>query len=72
MAIDGIVTQTHSGQVQHCTLASRCFKENGSVPKGKERTCLLSVNHGDRCTAWETDLTKWLIDADPSKIKQLP
>jgi hypothetical protein len=72
MALDGVVRQTHSGLVLHCTLADKCFKENGSIAKGQERTCLLSVNHGDRCVAWETDGTKWLIDSDVNKIKQLP
>lgn len=72
MALDGVVRQTHSGQVLHCTLADKCFKENGCINKGNQKTCLLSVNHGDRCVAWEVDVTKWLIDTDVSKIKQLP
>jgi hypothetical protein len=72
MALDGVVKQTRDGLVVYCTLANKCFKENGCVAKGKDRTCLLSVNHGDRCVAWETDTTKWMIDVDPNKIKQLP
>lgn len=38
-----------------CTNSQRCFIENGNVPKGKEQTCLLSVNHGNRCKVWESD-----------------
>jgi hypothetical protein len=72
VAIDGVVRQTSSGMVMNCTNAQKCFLENGGIPKGKERTCLLSVNHGDRCQAWDTDGYKWLIDKDTSKIKQLP
>jgi hypothetical protein len=70
--IDGVVRQTSGGMVMQCTNAQRCFLENGGTPKGKDRTCLLSVNHGDRCQAWESDGFKYLIDTDVSKIKQLP
>jgi hypothetical protein len=72
MPIDGVVRQTSEGNVMQCSCSQRCFIENGSVPKGSDRKCLLSVNHGDRCRAWETDGYKWLIDSDPTKIKQLP
>lgn len=72
MVLDGVVRQNANGLVFTCTLSGKCFKENGSICKGSERTCLLSINHGDRCNAWETDVYKWLIDSDPNKIKQLP
>jgi hypothetical protein len=71
VAIDGVVRQTAEGLVMQCSCAQRCFIENGGVAKGKERTCLLSVNHGDRCRAWDSDGYKWLIDSDASRIKQL-
>jgi hypothetical protein len=70
--IDGVVRQTSEGMVMNCTNAQKCFLENGAVSKGADRKCLLSVNHGDRCQAWESDGYKWLIDIDQSKIKQLP
>jgi hypothetical protein len=70
--IDGVVRQTAGGMVIQCTNAQRCFLENGGAPKGTDRKCLLSVNHGDRCQAWESDGYKWIIDVDQSKIKQLP
>jgi hypothetical protein len=72
MPIDGVVRQTSEGMVMQCSCSQRCFIENGSVQVGSQRICLLSVNHGDRCRAWETDGYKWLIDSEPSKIKQLP
>jgi hypothetical protein len=72
VAIDGVVRQTNGGMVMNCSNAQKCFFENGGIPKGKERVCLLSVNHGDRCQAWESDGLKWLIDTDTTKIKQLP
>jgi hypothetical protein len=72
VVLDGVVRQTSSGMVMECTNAQKCFFENGGSPKGKERNCLLSVNHGDRCQAWESDGFKYLIDVDQSKIKQLP
>lgn len=72
LAIDGVVRQTSEGTVMQCSCSQKCFLDNGGMSKGSERICLLSVNHGDRCHAWDSDGFKWLIDSDPTKIKQLP
>jgi hypothetical protein len=71
MAITGVVEQTAGGQVLSCTLAQKCYEANGQKLQQK-KFCLLSVDHGDRCTAWAAEKFRYLIDEDPSKIKSLP
>lgn len=70
----GVVKQLNdvNGTVVSCTAADRCKKENcgdKSIPSPKK--CLLPVDHGQRCKAWDNESTTWLIHEDPKQISQL-
>jgi hypothetical protein len=63
--VEGIVTQVMvqttfpQEVVIECTCAAEC-----------QGTCLLPVNHGDRCAA-RNQKHRWQIATDPSQIREL-
>jgi hypothetical protein len=70
----GIVKQLNDayGTVVECTASERCKTQNGgdqSIPCPKK--CLLAVDHGSRCKAWDNEQSTWLIDPDFTRIQQL-
>ncbi|OXB94731.1 hypothetical protein [Parageobacillus galactosidasius] len=70
MAQTGVVKQLQEGLVFECSLAEQCKAlHNGQLPAKKN--CLLSVDHGDRCRAWDNQHFTWLIHKDPNLIEQL-
>lgn len=70
--MEGIVKQ-NSGGVFECSCMEICrakaIKENRLNYSPK--SCLLSVNHGDRCLAYPEDNTTWLITEDQSQVRQI-
>ncbi|QHW35641.1 hypothetical protein GZH47_32605 (plasmid) [Paenibacillus rhizovicinus] len=71
MAQVGVVTQTGGGMVYQCSLAEKCKTEHGLETIPGKKQCLLSVDHGDRCQAWDNQKFTWLIHTDPNRIQQL-
>lgn len=72
MSKTGVVTQLENGQVINCTKVDECIKQNNgecSIPVRK--ACLLSVDHGDRCSAWNNQQSTWLIHEDANLIEQI-
>lgn len=72
MSKTGVVTQLGNGQVISCTKVEECIKQNNgqeSIPSRK--ACLLSVDHGDRCSAWDNQQSTWLIHENTNLIEQL-
>jgi hypothetical protein len=77
----GIVKQLDSigGIVIECSCVTECMAQNQDLSQSqtncmcKVKKCLLSGNpdHGNRCAAYPMDSTTWLIDDDPTKIKQI-
>lgn len=72
MSKTGIVTQLNNGQVIFCTKKDECIKQNGGAGCiNSRKSCLLSVDHGDRCQSWENQQSTWLIHENISLIEQL-
>jgi hypothetical protein len=71
MAQIGVVTQTGGGMVFECSLAAKCKEQNGPNTDTAKKACLLSVYHGDRCQAWDSQKWTWLIHTDVNQIQQL-
>lgn len=72
MSKTGVVTQLIDGQVISCTKSCECIRQNNghdSIPSRK--ACLLSVDHGDRCQAWDNQQSTWLIHDNTNLIEQL-
>jgi hypothetical protein len=70
----GFVKQLNDayGTVIECSAAKKCKVENGgdqAIPCPKK--CVLAVDHGARCKAWDNEQSTWLIDPDPNRIQQL-
>jgi hypothetical protein len=71
MTKTGIVTQLSSGQVIACSKKEECLKQNGGDSIPARKACLLSVDHGDRCQAWDNQQSTWLIHEQTDLIEQL-
>jgi hypothetical protein len=72
MSKTGVVTQLSSGQVIVCTKKDECMiQNNGACSIPGRKACLLSVDHGDRCSAWDNQQTTWLIHENTTLIEQL-
>lgn len=80
--MEGVVKQLDQfgGIVIECSCVSECMKVNPDISQSpvigvcRKKNCILTGNpdHGNRCLAYPQDSTSWLIDSDPSNIKQLP
>lgn len=70
----GVVSQLSDGTVFKCTMAEECMKlkangEGNMIPPKKQ--CMLSVDHGDRCQAWDIEQSEWLIHKDTDLVEEL-
>lgn len=69
--MEGVVKQVGGGQVIECSCIEACKKANIGKKNLRPRGCQLSVDHGDRCSAYPCDTTTWLITEDTTQVRQL-
>lgn len=70
----GIVKQLNdaNGTVIECSAANKCKEANaGDQAIQCPKKCLLAVDHGARCKAWNNEQSTWLIDPEITRIQQL-